>query len=211
MRPVAAPCPVLDVTDTGAAATVLAPAADLRTDLPRYRVWRDGDLVDEPTEVTHLWRDDLVSFLIGCSFSFETALLEAGIALRHNEQGRNVSMLRTNRDCRPAGRLVGPLVVSMRFIPAELVPLAVQVTARMPAVHGTPVQVGSPASLGIADLDRPDFGDPVRAADGDVPVFWACGVTPQAALMASRPPFAITHSPGHMFVTDASDAEYRQP
>ena len=204
------PVPLLDVTDAGSPSTVLAPGAGLRTDLPRYRVWRDGELVDEPTDVTGLWRADLVAFLIGCSFSFETALLDAGVPVRNIEQGRNVSMYRTNRACRPAGRLSGPLVVSMRPVPGELVATAVQVTARMPQVHGAPVHVGAPEALGIADLARPDFGDPVECADGDVPVFWACGVTPQAALMASRPPFAITHAPGHMFVTDVPDAAYRQ-
>lgn len=204
------PVPLLDVTDAGSPRTALAPDADLRTDLPRYRVWRDGELVGEPTDVADVWREDLVAFLIGCSFSFETALLDAGVPVRNIEQGRNVSMYRTDRACRPAGRLSGPLVVSMRPVPGHLVATAVQVTARMPQVHGAPVHVGSPAALGIADLARPDFGDPVELADGDVPVFWACGVTPQAALMASRPPFAITHAPGHMFVTDVPDAVYRQ-
>ena len=205
------PVPLLDVTDPGATTTALAPEADLRTDLPRYRVWRDGELVDEPTDVVDLWRDDLVSFLIGCSFSFEQALLEAGVPLRNVEQGRNVSMYRTDVPCRPAGRLSGPLVVSMRPVPAHQVVTAVQVTARMPEVHGAPVHVGSPSSLGIADLGRPDYGDPVEVQDGDVPVFWACGVTPQAALLASRPPLAITHAPGHMLVTDVPDAVYRLP
>lgn len=205
------PVPLLDVTDPGATTTALAPEADLRTDLPRYRVWRDGELVDEPTDVVDLWRDDLVSFLIGCSFSFEQALLEAGVPLRNVEQGRNVSMYRTDVPCRPAGRLSGPLVVSMRPVPAQQVVTAVQVTARMPEVHGAPVHVGPPASLGIADLGRPDYGDPVEVQEGDVPVFWACGVTPQAALLASRPPLAITHAPGHMLVTDVPDAVYRLP
>jgi uncharacterized protein YcsI (UPF0317 family) len=203
------PCPVLDVTDPGAPTTVLARDADLRTDLPRYRVWEHGRLVDEPTEVTRAWRDDLVAFLIGCSFTFETALAEAGVPLRHVEQGRNVAMYVTDRACRPAGRLHGPLVVSMRPIPAEWVDTAARVSGRMPAVHGAPVHSGDPAALGIAGLDHPDFGDPVDAAPGDVPVFWACGVTPQAALMASSPPFAITHAPGHMLVTDVPDTEYR--
>ena len=205
------PVPLLDVTEAGDRSTALAPDADLATDLPCYRVWRDGELVEEPTDVTDLWHDDLVAFLIGCSFSFEAALLDAGVPLRHLEQDRNVSMYTTNRSCRPAGRLSGPLVVSMRPVPAALVPTAVQVTARMPAVHGAPVHVGSPESLGIADLTKPDFGDAVEPHDGDVPMFWACGVTPQAALMASRPPFAITHAPGHMFVTDVPDTEYRLP
>ena len=203
------PVPLLDVTDPGSFRTALAPEADLRTDIPRYRVWRDGELVAEPTDVVDVWGDDLVTFLIGCSFSFETALMDAGVPLRNIEQGRNVSMYTTNVECRPAGRLSGPLVVSMRPIPAAQVVTAVQVTARMPEVHGAPVHVGSPSALGIADLSSPDFGDPVDIAEDDVPVFWACGVTPQAALMASKPPFAITHAPGHMFVTDIPDEVYR--
>lgn len=204
------PVPLLDVTNPGAISTELAADADLRTDLPRYRVWRDGELVDEPTDVVDLWSDDLVTFLIGCSFSFEGALIDAGVPLRNIEQGRNVSMYRTNVECRPAGRLTGPLVVSMRPVPAAQVVTAVQVTARMPLVHGAPVQVGSSATLGIPDLSSPDFGDPVDIQDGDVPMFWACGVTPQAALMASKPPFAITHAPGFMFITDVPDSHYRQ-
>jgi len=204
------PVPLLDVTEPGSPHTELAPGADLRTDLPLYRVWRDGELVEEVPEISGLWQDDLVSFLIGCSFSFERALLDAGVPVRNIEQGRNVAMYRTNRQCRPSGRLSGELVVSMRPVPAALVPTAVQVTGRMPAVHGAPVHVGDPASLGIADLGAPDFGEPIEAHEGDVPVFWACGVTPQAALMASKPPFAITHAPGHMFVTDVPDAVYRQ-
>ena len=205
------PVPLLDVTDAGDWRTVLAPGADLRTDLPAYRVWRDGELVEERTEVTDLWGPDLVAFLIGCSFSFDTALSDAGIPVRNIDQGRNVSMYRTNVECRGAGRLSGPLVVSMRPIPGAQVAAAVQLTARMPQVHGAPVHVGSPAALGIADLARPDYGDPVDLEPDDVPVFWACGVTPQAALAASRPPFAITHAPGHMFVTDVPDADYRLP
>jgi uncharacterized protein YcsI (UPF0317 family) len=203
------PCPVLDVTDPGATGTVLAADADLRTDLPGYRVWRNGELVVETSQVTSLWRNDLVCFLIGCSFTFETVLTQAWLPLRHVEQHRNVSMYVTDRQCRPAGRLHGPMVVSMRPIPADLVDTAIRLTERMPAVHGAPVHVGDPAGLGIADLDQPDFGDAVEPEPEDVPVFWACGVTPQAAVMASRPPFAITHQPGHMFVTDVPDAEYR--
>lgn len=205
------PVPLLDVTDPGSFRTALAPDADLRTDLPRYRVWCRGELVGEPADVVDLWDDDLVTFLIGCSFSFETALADAGVPVRNIEQGRNVSMYRTDVQCRAAGRLSGPLVVSMRPVPAAAVATAVQVTARMPRVHGAPVHVGSPSSLGIADLAQPDFGDAVELQEGDVPVFWACGVTPQAALMASRPPFAITHAPGHMLVTDVPDAVYREP
>ncbi|MBV9313620.1 MAG: putative hydro-lyase [Pseudonocardia sp.] len=203
------PCPVLDVTDRGVPRTVLATGADLRTDLPRYRVWRDGELVDEPTAVIELWRDDLVALLIGCSFTFETALLAAGVPLRHIATHRNVAMYRTNRACRPAGQLHGPLVVSMRPTPDHLLDTAVKVTARTPAAHGAPVHVGDPAALGIPDLAHPDFGDPIEVCPGETPVFWACGVTPQAVLMASRPPFAITHAPGHMLITDAADRDYQ--
>lgn len=203
------PCPVLDVTDPGATTTVLAADADLRTDLPGYRVWRHGELVDEPADVTALWSAELVTFLLGCSFTFETALSAAWLPLRHVEQGTNVPMYVTNRQCRPAGRLHGPLVVSMRPMPGELVDTAIRLTGRMPAVHGAPVHVGDPAALGIDDVGSPQFGDPVQAETGDVPMFWACGVTPQAAVMASRPPFAITHQPGHMFISDVPDTDYR--
>ncbi|MET8699801.1 putative hydro-lyase [Kitasatospora sp. NPDC004723] len=207
-----APCPVLEQTAPGARTSALAPGADLATDLPRYRVWHDGRY-QEHTEVSAHWRDDLVTFLIGCSFTFESALLDAGIPLRHVTEGRNVAMYRTTRPCAPAGRLHGPMVVSMRPVPRDLVADAQAITARMPAVHGAPVAVGEPgdrsnAELGIADLGRPDFGDPTVIGPDDVPVFWACGVTPQSALMASRPPFAITHAPGHMFVTDRFDRDY---
>lgn len=202
-------CPVLDVTDAGGWSTVLAPGADLRTDLPRYRVWRDGELVDEPTDVLAHWRDDLVSVLIGCSFTFEWALSEAGVPMRHIEQGTNVPMYVTGRQCRPAERLHGPLVVSMRPVPPTHLETAIRESRLMPEVHGDPVHCGPPEGLGINDLGRPDFGDPVAAEPDDIPVFWACGVTPQAAVMASRPPFALTHAPGQMFITDARDEQYR--
>ncbi|TCO65471.1 putative hydro-lyase [Actinocrispum wychmicini] len=203
------PCPVLDITDAGITSTPLAPDADLRTDLPSYRVWEYGEMVCELKDATRLWRSDLVAFLIGCSFTFEHALIRAGVPLRHVEQGRNVSMYITDRECRTAGRMRGPLVVSMRPVPADQVETARRISALMPDVHGAPVHVGDPGGLGIKDLATPDFGDAVDAAPGDVPVYWACGVTPQAALMASCPPFAITHSPGHMFVTDVPDDAYR--
>lgn len=203
------PCPVLEVGDPGAWTTELAPGADLRTDLPRYRVWCDGELLAEPTDVREHWRENLVAFQIGCSFTFESGLVEAGIPLRHVEQGRNVPMYLTTRDCRPAGRLSGALVVSMRPIPADRVAEAVAISGRTPQVHGAPVHIGAPEELLRGDLASPDFGDPVDFHDGDVPVFWACGVTPQAALMASRPPFAITHAPGHMFITDLPEQALR--
>jgi uncharacterized protein YcsI (UPF0317 family) len=203
------PCPVLDVTAAGSFTTLLADGADLRTDLPRYRVWQNGELVDEPTDVLSHWREDLVSFLIGCSFTFEWALTGAGVPLRHIEQGRNVPMYVTDRQCRPAGRLHGPMVVSMRPVPPEHLAAAIRESSLLPAVHGSPVHCGDPSWLGIEDLGRPDFGDPVDAEPDDIPVFWACGVTPQAAVTASRPPFALTHAPGQMFITDARDDQYR--
>ncbi|MEJ7138463.1 putative hydro-lyase [Amphibiibacter pelophylacis] len=204
------PCPVLDVSDAGAYRTVLAPQADLRTDLPLYRVWRDGRLDAEVPDATALWDEhpDLVTFLIGCSFTFEGPLQEAGIEMRHIARGCNVPMYRTGIACRPAGRLKGEMVVSMRPIPAHRVADAVTISARYPSVHGAPVHIGNPAELGIADLARPDFGDAVPIEAGEIPVFWACGVTPQAAVMASGVPFAITHAPGHMFITDVPDSRY---
>jgi uncharacterized protein YcsI (UPF0317 family) len=204
------PVPLLDVTDPGATGTVLAPGADLRTDLPAYRIWSGGVVVSSPDSVTSVWRDDLVTFLIGCSFTFENALLAAGVPVRHVEQGTNVPMFRTSVECRPAGVFSGPMVVSMRPVPAAKVATAVRVTARYPAVHGAPVHVGAPEELGIRDLSAPDYGDPVEFAAGDVPVFWACGVTPQAALESARLPFAITHEPGHMLITDIPHETYSQ-
>jgi uncharacterized protein YcsI (UPF0317 family) len=197
------PCPLIEVTDVGSTEPVgVAPGADLRTDIPRYRIYKDGELADEVTDVTAWWRDDLVAFLLGCSFTFEWALLEAGIRLKHVEQGRNVAMWRTSIACRPAGAFHGPMVVSMRPIPAAQLSKAVTASARFPNAHGAPVHIGDPSAIGIADVTRPDWGDPQSFDPGDVPVFWACGVTPQAVALASRPPFMITHSPGHMFITD---------
>jgi uncharacterized protein YcsI (UPF0317 family) len=190
---------------------MLAQGADVRTDIPLYRVWRNGQLAEEVRDARALWdqHPDLVCFLIGCSFTFETPLQQAGIEVRHIAQGCNVPMYRTSRQCRPAGRLHGELVVSMRPIPAARVADAVSISGRFPAVHGAPVHVGDPQALGIADLSQPDFGDPVRIEPGEVPVFWACGVTPQAAVMASGVPFAITHAPGYMFITDVPDSAYQ--
>lgn len=203
-------CPVLDVTEPGESVASIF-AGDLRTDLPGYRVYEDGRLVAEVSDVRDLWRADLVTFLIGCSFTFEAALLEAGVPVRHLEVGSNVPMYRTTRACRSAATMSGPLVVSMRPMPADQVATAVRVTSRYPAVHGAPVHIGDPAALGIDDLDSPDFGDAVPIHSGEVPVFWACGVTPQAAIMQSRPPFAIGHAPGMMAITDARDSDYLVP
>lgn len=196
-------CPILATSRPGdPRVPELAGDADLRTDLPAYRLYRDGRLVEELPDITPLWRDDLVGFLIGCSFTFDHYLLAAGVTVRHVEQGRNVSMYRTTISTVPTARLSGPLVVSMRPVPAEQVELAARTSARYPEVHGGPVHVGDPAAIGIADLARPDYGEPVEIEPGDRPMFWACGVTPQAVALASRVPWMITHAPGCMLITD---------
>jgi len=204
------PCPLLDVTDAGDPEPKhAAPGADLRTDLPAYRVWENGKLVAEPTDAREFWRADLVSFLIGCSFTFEAALIERGLPVRHIEQGRNVPMYRTNIACKPAGRFRGPLVVSMRpMTPAQAIE-ATRVCDGFTLAHGAPVHFGGPAAIGISDVNQPDYGDAVDIRPGEVPVFWACGVTPQAAVAEAKPPFAITHKPGHMFLTDLRDWQMR--
>lgn len=204
-------CPILEVIEDGGHVSELAAGSDLRTDIPRYRVWQHGELVDEPEDVTRLWAEqsDLVSFLIGCSFTFEAGLVDANIEIRHQTSGRNVPMYRTDVDCSSAGRLHGRMVVSMRPIKSERVADAVKISGRYPAVHGAPVHIGDPAALGISDLNVPDFGDaPVELRSDEVPVFWACGVTPQAAITQSKVPFAITHAPGCMFVTDVLNESY---
>lgn len=203
------PCPLLEVTEPGDSEPKrLAPGADLRYDIPRYRVYRDGELEAEVPDIAEYWQDDLVAFLLGCSFSFESALIRAGIGMRHIERGSTVPMFITDVQTEPAGSLSGPMVVSMRPIPSEKVVRATQVTSRFPAVHGAPVHIGDPAALGISDIGRPDLGEPIEIEDGEVPVFWACGVTPQAVAMNSKPPLMITHSPGYMFITDAVDEDY---
>jgi len=202
------PCPLLEVLDVGDPHTkMVADGADVRTDIPLYRIYEGGRLVDEPSNILDYWSDDLVAFLLGCSFSFEYALMDAGIPLRHVEAKRNVPMYVTNIETIPAGVLHGPLVVSMRPIPYDMVVRAVNITARFPFVHGAPVHVGYPELIGIDDLSKPDFGDPPVVKEGDVPVFWACGVTPQAVAMVSGIDFMITHSPGHMFITDVKNTE----
>jgi uncharacterized protein YcsI (UPF0317 family) len=203
------PCPLVGTSEPGSPHIAsLGADLDIRTDLPRYRVWRDGTLVEEPTDIVAHWRDDLVAFVLGCSFSFEEALLSEGLRIRHIEQGCNVPMYRTNVACKPAGPFAGRLVVSMRpFKPADAA-RAAKITARYPAVHGAPVQIGDPASLGIADIGKPDYGDAVAIAADEVPVFWACGVTPQSIILESKPEFAITHAPGCMLVTDRRNAEF---
>jgi uncharacterized protein YcsI (UPF0317 family) len=206
------PCPVLEVTEPGSPEPVhTAPGADLRTDLPRYRVYRDGKLADETGDVLEHWRDDLVAFLLGCSFTFERALLAEGLPIRHLEQRVNVPMYRTSLACRPSGRFSGPLVVSMRPMRPHQAIRATQVTSRFVRAHGAPVHVGDPAAIGVFNIDSPDYGDAVEIHEGEVPVFWACGVTPQAVATQSRPELMITHAPGHMFVTDEEEIRQTVP
>lgn len=202
------PCPLIGIAEAGSAhIPALGADLDLRTDLGRYRVWRDGVLAGEPADIRSVWRDDLVAFVIGCSFSFEEALLMADIPLRHIALGRNVAMYRTSIATARAGRFHGPLVVSMRPLKPVDAIRAIVITAALPALHGAPVHLGDPQAIGIADLSTPDYGDAVPVETGEMAVFWACGVTPQAAIMAARPPFAITHAPGRMLVTDLKNAQ----
>jgi uncharacterized protein YcsI (UPF0317 family) len=197
------PCPVLAVAQAGDPRMPgLGQDLDIRSDLPRYRVWRRGELVEEPTDLFDVWRDDLVSFALGCSFSFEHALLEDGIELRHITCGLNVPMYRTNIRCAAAGPFSGPLVVSMRPLRARDAIRAVQITSRFPSVHGAPVHIGLPEEIGIRDLAKPDYGDAVPVKSDELPVFWACGVTPQAMIAEVKPDFCVTHAPGSMLITD---------
>ncbi len=204
------PCPVIGVSEPGVPhVPELGDDLDLRTDLPRYRVWRDGELAEETGDVSHLWRDDLVGFVLGCSFTFEEALTSAGIPLKHLTAGINVAMYRTTIPCEAAGPFAGPLVVSMRPLAAVDVPRAIDITARFSSAHGAPVHAGAPEEIGIVDLSSPHYGDAVEVATGEVPVFWACGVTPQAALAGAKIPFAMTHAPGCMLVTDLNSLSFR--
>lgn len=202
------PCPLLAVGEPGdPTLPSLGADIDIRSDLPRFRVWRDGVLDSEPTDITTLWRDDFVAFVLGCSFSFEQALQDEGLQLRHVDEGRNVAMFRTHLPTEAAGPFAGPMVVTMRPLRAADAIRAVQITSRFPAVHGAPIHLGDPALIGIADLSRPDYGDAVAVHADEIPVFWACGVTPQVALENARLPLAITHAPGCMLVTDRLNHE----
>ncbi|MBI2685582.1 MAG: putative hydro-lyase [Acidobacteria bacterium] len=197
------PCPLLEVTDPGSwEPRNTAPGSDIRTDIPKYAVYRHGVLVEELTDIAHLWRSDLVTFLLGCSFSFESAMQRAGLPVRHIEERCNVPMYRTNMPCTPAGPFAGPLVVTMRPLTPRQAIEAILITSRYPNAHGTPVHFGDSTAIGISDLDRPDFGDRVTVREGEVPVFWACGVTTQVVLTQAKLEIVITHSPGCMFVTD---------
>jgi len=202
------PCPLLEVLEPGQYRTeFLAPDGDIRTDIPRYNVYRKGKLETSVSEIKGFWKQDLVTFLLGCSFSFEEALLRSKIPIRHIEENKNVPMFITGISCRPAGVFYGPMVVTMRPIPLDKVARAVQITSRYASVHGMPIHMGDPSVLGIKDLGKPDFGDPVTVRKGETPVFWACGVTPQAVVMKAKPDLCITHVPGHMFIADLLNEE----
>lgn len=203
-------CPLLEIGDVGSRVVkTMANTADIATDLPKYRVWENGVMSGEYTDISHLWRDDFVYFLIGCSFSFEGELLAAGVPVRHIEEGKNVPMYLTNIECERAGIFHGKLVVSMRPMPADQAIRAVSITSTMPRVHGAPIHIGDPAAIGIRDISSPDFGDSVTVGDGELPVFWCCGVTPQSAVMSAKPAIAISHAPGHMFITDVKNTHLK--
>ena len=200
-------CPILEVGDVGSRLVKkMANNADIATDIPKYRVWEHGVLTGEYTDISRFWREDFVYFLIGCSFSFEGELLAAGVPVRHIEEGKNVPMYLTNIDCDEAGIFHWKLVVSMRPMPADQVIRAVSITASMPRVHGAPIHIGDPGHIGIDDLSTPAFGDAVTIREGEIPVFWCCGVTPQSVVMSAKPPIAISHAPGHMFITDVKNS-----
>ena len=203
------PCPVVGVSDSGDPfLPTLGSDIDIRSDVSKYRVFKDGALTDEVDDISALWADDFVTVALGCSFTFENALARNGIPVRHMETGRNVPMYRSNIELMPAGPFAGKMVVTMRPIPAHQVDQAREISARYPQAHGAPIGIGDPANIGIGDLSQPDWGDPVEVKDGEVPVYWACGVTPQNVLLDAKLPLCITHSPGHMLIADvAEDAE----
>ena len=203
-------CPILEVGDVGSRLVKrMAANADIATDLPRYRLWKNGVLEGEYTDISKFWQDDFVYFLIGCSFSFEGELLAADVPVRHIEEGRNVPMYLTNIECEPAGIFHGKTVVSMRPMPADQAIKAISITASMPRVHGAPIHIGDPAVIGIKDIHNPDFGEAVTINEGEIPVFWCCGVTPQSVVMSAKPPIAISHAPGHMFITDVKNSKLK--
>ena len=201
------PCPVPEIVKGSPITHAMGEGASLVTDIPRYRVYENGVFTKELTDASAYWKEGYVGFLIGCSFSFEEALLAAGIPVRHIEQGCNVPMFKTSIATKKAGPFEGPMVCSMRPMTPEQARRAYEITAAMPNVHGAPVQIGHPEAIGVADVMKPDYGDPVEIREGEIPVFWPCGVTPQAAVENAKPPIVITHAPGHMFITDIRNAD----
>lgn len=204
------PCPVLEIVEGDPIVHDMGEGANLVTDIPKYFIYKDGVKVDEVTDASSYWEDDFVGFLIGCSFSFEEALLKAGIDVRHISMGCNVPMFKTNIACESAGVFNGPIVASMRPMTPENAKKAKEITDQFPNVHGGPIQIGDPKAIGIADIMKPDYGDAVEVREGEIPVFWACGVTPQAAVENAKPPIVITHAPGYMFITDVKNEELNE-
>ena len=203
-------CPILEIIEPGQTSpSLVAKKSDLRTDLPKYLIYKRGELIDEVTDIMSFWNDDLVSILLGCSFTVDNSLLKAGIPIRHIEQGSSDSMYITNIECHRSGSFYGKLIVSMRPIPKSLVKKAVNISSQYILAHGEPIQIGSPKAIGIKDISKPDYGDPVPVNDGEIPVFWACGVTSQLAVLKANVEFFICHKPGHMFITDLTDNQLK--
>ncbi|MBN8191230.1 putative hydro-lyase [Bacillus sp. NTK074B] len=201
-------CPVVEVLEPGQFQSQYAKDSDIRTDIPMYHIYEHGELVEKKVNIEEVWRDDFVSFLIGCSFTFESQLIRGGIPLRHIEENKNVAMYTTNIQTDQAGVFGGSMVVSMRPVPDSLVQKATEITSLFPKMHGSPIHIGDPDKIGIPDIAKPDFGDYVGIREGETPMFWACGVTPQAVAQHANIPFMITHSPGCMFVTDWKNEDY---
>ena len=204
------PCPILEVVEGTPDVHDMGEGSNIVTDIPRYFIYRDGVRTEEVTDASSYWEDDFTGFLIGCSFSFEEALMREGIEVRHIAQGRNVPMYKTNIQTVKAGPFEGPMVCSMRPMTPENAQKAYDITVKMPNVHGAPVHMGDPAQVGVADVMKPDYGEAVDIYEGEIPVFWPCGVTPQAAIEDAKPPIVITHAPGHMFITDVLNTELNE-
>jgi len=205
-----APCPILEIIKGTPQTRIMGKDGNICSDISLYRIYRDGVFTEELSNVSAYWKEGYVGFLIGCSFSFEEALMAAGIPVRHIEQGCNVPMFKTNIQTIQAGPFQGPMVCSMRPMTPDQAELAYQITEKMPNVHGAPIQIGNPEAIGIYNLMTPDYGDPVGIRPDEVPVFWPCGVTPQAAVEQAKLPIAITHAPGHMFITDILNNELNE-
>jgi uncharacterized protein YcsI (UPF0317 family) len=202
------PCPLIAKSEPGNfSIPALGDDLDIRTDIPGYKIFEHGEVVDQVSDIKAYWRDDLVAFLLGCSFSFEEALIADGLEVRNVTDAVNVPMYRTNIDCTPAGPFSGKMVVSMRPFEPQQALRAAEICKRFPSVHGEPIHYANPGDIGIADINHPDFGDAVTIKAGEQPLFWACGVTPQVALEQAKLPFCITHSPGCMLVTDLKNSD----
>ncbi|SDK03985.1 Uncharacterized protein YcsI, UPF0317 family [Jeotgalicoccus aerolatus] len=203
------PVPIIEVLEAGEFVSRYAKNSDIRTDIPQYNIYKNGELTETVSDIKKYWRDDFVTFLIGCSFTFEQAILDAGISIKHIDEGRNVAMYKTNIETEPAGVFKGNTVVSMRPFKKSLVDKVTEITNEFPNMHGGPVHAGDPKEIGIRNIDKPDYGDSIEIAEDEVPVFWACGVTPQNVVLNAKPEILISHAPGHMFITDINYEEYK--